>query len=227
MKCLRQLWHWMRFQDGIRRRRYICSVDPGRVWEGFHVTESRRVNEPWNRFLSAPFVPEDWWVKMFGLSDLVDKLSDRLTVWTIPMSGWMNIRYRYICQRCTHRPTVKYVRSDVCIWKRSGRPIPISGCINIRYRYIFQRCMHRPNVKCIRSNVCICKRNGRPCTGGCPSTNLCNKGPLLSPPPRGRPWDCNYLRIMTNMSRTIKEATKEALIHCQVTRQVAFQPNKP
>ena len=46
--------------------------------------------------LGGFLVLEDWQVRVFGKSGIVDRPSDRLYVRTIPQYGYMNRRYRYI-----------------------------------------------------------------------------------------------------------------------------------
>ena len=43
----------------------------------------------------ALFVPEYLWVRVFVPSGLVHRPSDRMSVRTIPLSGYMERRYRY------------------------------------------------------------------------------------------------------------------------------------
>ena len=92
---------------------------------------------------------------------------------------------------------------------------------------VCQCCMNRTSVKCARYEACRCKRSGRACTGGLPSIKCCNKGPLLSPPPGGRPWAPTAPRLTTNVSEIIAEATEAAPILCQVACQVVFHPDEP
>ena len=39
--------------------------------------------------MNASFVPADWRVRMFKTSVIVDRPSDRLSIWTIPLHGCM------------------------------------------------------------------------------------------------------------------------------------------
>ena len=50
----------------------------------------------WRGSLGASFVSTDSWLRIFWLSVVVDRPSDRLYVHTIPLYGCMDIRYRYI-----------------------------------------------------------------------------------------------------------------------------------
>ena len=65
----------------------------GREQAGFHVTVPRR------GYLGASFVTVDWCVRIFGMSDLVDKSSEHLSRWTIPLYGCMNRRPSYTSQQ--------------------------------------------------------------------------------------------------------------------------------
>ena len=61
--------------------------------------------------------------------------------------------------------------------------------------------------------------------GGFPYITSCNKGPLLTPPPRVSPRARTSLSLTTNVSKTITEATEADLILFQLACQVAFHPD--
>ena len=56
-------------------------VEMGREWAVSHVTEQ------WSGSLGASFVPTDWRVRVFELSALIDRTSDRFSIWTITLYG--------------------------------------------------------------------------------------------------------------------------------------------
>ena len=51
----------------------------------------RKIGVPW-----VHHTPEDWQVRVFMPSGIIDTPSDRMYVWTIPMSGCMDRLYCYI-----------------------------------------------------------------------------------------------------------------------------------
>ena len=52
------------------------------------------ITGPWRGSLGESFVPADWQVSIFGSFGLVDRHSDCLYIWTIPLYGYM---YRLPC----------------------------------------------------------------------------------------------------------------------------------
>ena len=107
---------------------------------------------------------------------------------------------------------------------RSSRGHPKTGTPGTVFH---QCCRHRPSMKCARSNACRYKSILQACTGGCLLIDCCNKVPLLTPTHRGRPLAPTSSRLLTNMSKTIAEATKDAPILCHVALRVVFYPYDP
>ena len=85
VECLRKLLHWWWLKDS----RYRRIIEPGSVQEGFHLMRPSRGS------LGLFLVPEDWLVRVFVLSGLLDRPYDRLSVWIIPLCVWMDILSRY------------------------------------------------------------------------------------------------------------------------------------